>query len=49
LPTPDPPPLNQQAEPNDVSEPDEAEDSAPLADVIPLGVFDAREEAKRWW
>ena len=21
----------------------------PLADVIPLGIFDAREEAKKWW
>ena len=21
----------------------------PLADVVPLGVFDAREEAKNWW
>ncbi len=28
---------------------DEEEDDGPLAEVIPLGVFDAREEAKKWW
>ncbi len=26
-----------------------AEDPAPIAKVIPLGIFDAREEAKTWW
>lgn len=25
------------------------EDTGPLAEVIPLGIFDAREEAKKWW
>ena len=25
------------------------DDDGPLADVIPLGIFDAREEAKKWW
>jgi hypothetical protein len=28
---------------------DTDEDNDQLADVIPLGVFDAREEAKKWW
>jgi putative transposase len=28
---------------------DEEEDDGPLAEVIPLGVFDAAEEAKKWW
>ncbi|KAF0964678.1 hypothetical protein MLGJGCBP_02167 [Rhodococcus sp. T7] len=28
---------------------DNDEDSGQMADVIPLGVFDAREEAKKWW
>ena len=28
---------------------DDHEDDGPLAEVIPLGVFDAREEAKKWW
>jgi putative transposase len=28
---------------------DEEDDDGPLAEVIPLGVFDAREEAKKWW
>jgi transposase InsO family protein len=28
---------------------DDDEDDGPLADVIPLGIFDAREEAKKWW
>jgi putative transposase len=28
---------------------DEEYDDVPLAEVIPLGVFDAREEAKKWW
>jgi hypothetical protein len=30
---------------------DDGEDDGdgPLADVIPLGIFDAREEAKKWW
>ena len=28
---------------------DEEDDDGPLADVIPLGVFDAAEEAKKWW
>jgi hypothetical protein len=28
---------------------DGEDDDSPLADVIPLGIFDAREEAKKWW
>jgi putative transposase len=28
---------------------DEEDDDGPLAEVIPLGVFDAAEEAKKWW
>ena len=28
---------------------DGGDDDGPLADVIPLGIFDAREEAKTWW
>jgi putative transposase len=28
---------------------DEEEDDGPLAEVIPLGIFDAAEEAKKWW
>jgi len=28
---------------------DPAEDTGELAEVIPLGVFDAHEEAKKWW
>ncbi|MGF6885976.1 putative transposase [Nocardia sp. GAS34] len=28
---------------------EDAEDDVALAEVIPLGVFDAREEAKKWW
>lgn len=27
----------------------EDEDAGQLAQVIPLGIFDAREEAKKWW
>jgi len=27
----------------------EEDGDGPLADVIPLGIFDAREEAKKWW
>jgi hypothetical protein len=26
-----------------------AEETGELAKVVPLGIFDAREEAKRWW
>ncbi|HSZ30603.1 MAG TPA: hypothetical protein VK784_12720 [Pseudonocardiaceae bacterium] len=28
---------------------DEDEDTGQLAEVIPLGIFDAHEEAKKWW
>ncbi|GLW12625.1 hypothetical protein Misp01_77530 [Microtetraspora sp. NBRC 13810] len=43
-PRPEPPPAR------DSSPPDPSEDDdEPLAEVIPLGVFDAHEEAKRWW
>jgi hypothetical protein len=28
---------------------DDDEDSGQLAEVIPLGIFDAHEEAKKWW
>lgn len=28
---------------------EEEDDDGPLAEVIPLGVFDAAEEAKKWW
>lgn len=28
---------------------DDEVDDGPMAEVIPLGVFDAREEAKKWW
>lgn len=37
-----PPPQWDDDEDND-------EDNGQMADVIPLGVFDAREEAKKWW
>lgn len=39
----------QPAGRQDPPEPDDGEDDGPLADVIPLGIFDAREEAKKWW
>ncbi len=44
VPPPEPPPL---VEP-DPPEPEEQED-APVAKVIPLGIFDAHEEAKKRW
>ncbi|MDX5962014.1 Mu transposase C-terminal domain-containing protein [Rhodococcus opacus] len=44
-PVPGPPPRWGDDEDND----DNDEDSGQMADVIPLGVFDAREEAKKWW
>jgi hypothetical protein len=28
---------------------DDEDDGDHLAEIIPLGVFDAREEAKKWW
>lgn len=38
-----------QPSPESVGEPEEAEETAELAKVVPLGIFDAREEAKQWW
>jgi putative transposase len=40
-PQPQPPPAWDDA--------DDDEDAGQLAEVIPLGIFDAREEAKKWW
>ena len=44
-PEPPPPPLPETGEP--AQEVPEAEQG--LAEVVPLGIFDAREEAKNWW
>lgn len=41
LPKPQSPPSRPDA--------DDDEDTGPVAEVIPLGIFDAREEAKKWW
>jgi putative transposase len=41
LPKPQSPPPWDDAE--------DAEDTGQVADVIPLGIFDAREEARKWW
>ena len=41
LPEPQPAPAQDDA--------DDDEDAGQLAQVIPLGIFDAREEAKKWW
>jgi hypothetical protein len=30
-------------------DPKAAEEMEEVAKVVPLGIFDAREEAKRWW
>jgi putative transposase len=47
------PSLPQEAAPSPQRQPpawdDEEDDDGPLAEVIPLGVFDAAEEAKKWW
>jgi hypothetical protein len=47
------PSLPQEPAPSPQPQPpawdDEEEDDGPLAEVIPLGVFDAAEEAKKWW
>jgi len=48
------PPPAPESGPQDTAAEDEAPDDAgtddgALAPVIPLGVFDAEEEAKRWW
>jgi putative transposase len=50
-PRPDPPAVQLAAPPAPaLAEEDPAdEEDESLAKVIPLGVFDAREEAKRWW
>ena len=49
-PTPDPPPAQRSRRSRATpAEPGRGRGPAPLADVIPLAVFDAREEAKRWW
>jgi putative transposase len=40
-PEPQPPPPWDDA--------DDGEDAGQLAEVIPLGIFDAREEARKWW
>ncbi|MCZ4510159.1 Mu transposase C-terminal domain-containing protein [Streptomyces sp. ActVer] len=36
-------------EPAEVSSRDEEEGEDALADVVPLGIFDARKEAEKWW
>jgi hypothetical protein len=46
-PRPDDPPTSQPAQ-NDVDTTGDA-DNGSLAEVVPLRVFDAREEARRWW
>jgi transposase InsO family protein len=48
-PAPDPEPVPQAAAAADPAPDDEGADDVALAPVIPLGVFDAEEEAKRWW
>jgi hypothetical protein len=42
-------PKPQQSSPAWGDDADDDEDTGQLAEVIPLGVFDAHEEAKKWW
>lgn len=45
-----PPPMPQPQSPPPWDDAvDEDEDTGQLAEVIPLGIFDAHEEAKKWW
>lgn len=44
-PRPNPVPV----EPVETSSPDVEENEGALADVVPLGIFDARKEAETWW
>ncbi|MEV8310724.1 Mu transposase C-terminal domain-containing protein [Streptomyces flavidovirens] len=48
---PRPEPPGHEEPPPDETAPgsEEAEETEKLAKVVPLGIFDAREEAKRWW
>ncbi|MFG2627913.1 Mu transposase C-terminal domain-containing protein [Streptomyces sp. NPDC048473] len=48
---PRPEPSGREEPPPDetVRDSEEAEETEKLAKVLPLGIFDAREEAKRWW
>ncbi|WP_371537236.1 Mu transposase C-terminal domain-containing protein [Streptomyces sp. NBC_00466] len=48
-PRPEPPRREQQPPDETAHDSDEAEETEELAKVVPLGIFDAREEAKRWW
>lgn len=42
------PAANESREPEHADEPEPADEEVELAKVVPLGIFDAREEAKRW-
>ncbi|MFI2348705.1 Mu transposase C-terminal domain-containing protein [Streptomyces sp. NPDC019443] len=48
-PRPEPPTANQAPSCEPVPDPEAAEETEEVAKVVPLGIFDAREEAKRWW
>ncbi|MFI5749968.1 Mu transposase C-terminal domain-containing protein [Streptomyces sp. NPDC051644] len=44
------PPRREEPPPDETADDSEgAEETEELAKVVPLGIFDAREEAKRWW
>ncbi|MEU5544931.1 hypothetical protein AB0G85_21435 [Streptomyces sioyaensis] len=45
----EPPAANQASSPETDPDPETAEDNGEVAKVVPLGIFDAREEAKRRW
>lgn len=43
-------PIGEEPPPEEtVHDSEAAQETAELAKVVPLGIFDAREEAKRWW
>ncbi|MEU5569834.1 hypothetical protein [Streptomyces coeruleorubidus] len=48
-PRPEPPSANRALPPEPDPGPEAAEENEEVAKVVPLGIFDAREEAKRWW
>jgi transposase InsO family protein len=48
-PRPELPAANQAPQPEPDPDPEAAEENEEVAKVVPLGIFDAREEAKRWW
>ncbi|KUN70019.1 integrase [Streptomyces canus] len=48
-PRPEPPSREEPPLDETAHAPEEADETEELAKVVPLGIFDAREEAKRWW